>query len=140
MNIYKLLLLLPFIYTNCQGASKAECNIANLPYVGVVADTDRKVKVASATEDVPNNLLYKQAAILLGHNSAVKSVIQLSDGRLASCSLDKTIRIWDLNKDKGNDPKSDQQCVDVLTGHTKTVYSIIQLVKSNRLVIIVFRG
>ena len=51
------------------------------------------------------------------------SVIQLKDGRLASASGDKTIKIWDLTT---------SQAVQTLKGHTDYVYSVIQL-KDGRL-------
>jgi len=40
------------------------------------------------------------------------------DGLLCSGSYDHTIRIWDLNKNKG------EELLDTLTGHTKPVSSL----------------
>ena len=40
-------------------------------------------------------------ATLQGHTNAVRSVIQLKDGRLVSASYDKTLKVWGvpINKD-----------------------------------------
>ena len=37
---------------------------------------------------------YKRLQILEGHKENVISIIRLVDGRIASCSNDKTIKIW----------------------------------------------
>ena len=61
---------------------------------------------------------------LTGHSSYVAKIIELKNSigcgsiRLASCSYDKTIKIWDLN---------DNQCLQTLTGHTESVTNIIEL-------------
>ena len=55
---------------------------------------------------------------LLGHDGYVNSVILLRDGRIASCSSDKTIKIWDLNK---------KIWTVELNGHSNFIRSIIQL-------------
>ena len=48
---------------------------------------------------------------LNGHNEPVTSVTTLADGRLASCSADRTVNVWDLSQPRG------QQCVAKLRGH-----------------------
>jgi len=53
-----------------------------------------------------------------GHEGWVWSVTQLADGRIASGSYDKTIRIWDVEK---------QACVATLAGHEDYVRSVTQL-------------
>ena len=55
---------------------------------------------------------------LKGHKNNVISIIQLNDGRIASGSSDKTIKLWDLNT---------YQCTQTLQGHENIVISIIQL-------------
>ena len=56
--------------------------------------------------------------MLTGHGNNVYGVAVLPDGRLASCSDDKTVRIWDL--DTG-------ECVQVLTGHGDCVNGVVAL-------------
>jgi WD40 repeat protein len=55
---------------------------------------------------------------LTGHNSAVYSVIELSDRRIVSGSNDKLIRIWDIKLG---------MYLKILTGHTNYVHSVIEL-------------
>lgn len=54
------------------------------------------------------------------HNrrSIINSIIQLSDNRIASCSDDKTIKIWNLKTG---------ECIATLEGHTDDVHSLIKL-------------
>ena len=40
---------------------------------------------------------FKCVTILSGHSDAVPKMIELSNGKIASCSWDKTIRIWNLD-------------------------------------------
>ena len=56
---------------------------------------------------------------LTAHTGFVLSVCALGDGRLASGSGDRTIRIWDLNKGG--------ECVQTLTGHTSSIFSVCAL-------------
>ena len=58
-----------------------------------------------------------------GHTSDVYSVVILSENRLASCSFDKSIKIWNLSR---------LTCEQTLTGHTSVVYSLVVL-SENRL-------
>ncbi|UYM16866.1 WD40 repeat domain-containing protein [Endozoicomonas euniceicola] len=61
-------------------------------------------------------------ATLEGHNDWIHSVTPLADGRLASASRDRTVKVWDLSKPDG------KQCVATLSGqHTKAVTSVTQL-------------
>jgi WD40 repeat protein len=53
--------------------------------------------------------------VLEGHTDAVYCVKMLSNNRLASGSVDKTIKIWNLN---------DDSCVKTLNGHTKRIFSL----------------
>ena len=48
----------------------------------------------------------------------VTKVIKLTNNRFASCAGDKTVQIW-----QGNEP---YECLQVLTGHTGAVTSIIK--------------
>ena len=49
----------------------------------------------------------------------MNSLLRLKDGKIASCSYDKTIRIFD--------PSNDYQCAQVLNRHSDYIYSICQL-------------
>lgn len=60
------------------------------------------------------------------HTSQVASLLLLSDGRLASCSRDKTIKIFNINNNY-------YQCDLTIEGHTDTVTYISQL-DNNKLV------
>ena len=53
-----------------------------------------------------------------GHTGAVRSLVELFDGRLCSGSEDNTIRLWSIE---------DGVCEQILTGHTSAVYSVLQL-------------
>ena len=68
-----------------------------------------------------NNAGKTSVVTLFGHSDCVRSVRALDDGRLASCSSDQTIKLWDLSMPDG------EQCVKTLNEHTDTVYSVIQL-------------
>jgi len=57
-------------------------------------------------------------AILSGNKSSVFEVIQLIDGRIASSSLDKTIRIWNVLTGV---------CDAVLEGHLSSIEGLCQL-------------
>ena len=53
--------------------------------------------------------------ILEGHVDAVYCLKILPTQKLASGSIDKTIRIWDLITDS---------CIKILTDHTKRIFSL----------------
>ena len=50
---------------------------------------------------------------------SVKSLLHLKDGRIASCSNDNKIRIYD--------PSNDYHCNKVIKRHSKSINSICQL-------------
>ena len=56
---------------------------------------------------------------LTGHSDAVVGLVQLTDGRLCSCSEDCSIMLWDLSTEGTN--------VMTLTGHTGIVHCVIHL-------------
>ena len=60
---------------------------------------------------------HKRICIIKPHTNRVNKVIELEDGRLCSCSSDKTITIWDRN----------YQFFYILTGHTDEIMSIIEM-------------
>ena len=58
----------------------------------------------------------------MGHKRWVNSVIELRNGKLATGSRDSTIRIWDLDKQEG-----EEGYCRVLEGHTNGVRSVIEI-------------
>ena len=57
---------------------------------------------------------------LEGHSETVWGVVELTDGRLASCSADRTVKIWQLAGASGT-------CVATLSGHAHWVTCVAQL-------------
>ena len=62
---------------------------------------------------------FKCTDTITGHYACIYSLIQLQDGRLASGSRDKTIKIWN--------PHDNFECTQTLKGHTHFIYNLIQL-------------
>ena len=58
---------------------------------------------------------------LTDHKEAVRDILLLSDGRLASSSQDNTVKIWNL---------TDGNCEQTLTGHSRSVYCLLELPNS----------
>ena len=61
----------------------------------------------------------KTITIITYHTDIVNSLLHLNDGRVASCSYDKTIRIYD--------PSNDYHCDQVIKRHSEGINSICQL-------------
>ena len=61
----------------------------------------------------------KSIKTITGHTHNVYSLLHLKDGRVASCSWDKTIRIYD--------PSNDYHCDQVIKRHSESITSICQL-------------
>ena len=61
---------------------------------------------------------FSKTHYLIGHSDEVSSMCRLSNGKLASGSKDKTIRIWNINS---------QICEKTFKGNESKVVSIIQL-------------
>ena len=66
--------------------------------------------------------MFDECRVLEGDTHFVLSVIELSNGKLATGSKDNSIRIWDLNKQEGEDG----YC-RVLEGYTNWVRAVIEL-------------
>jgi WD40 repeat protein len=61
---------------------------------------------------------HRKSFTLFGHKGKVSCVIQMADLRLASASMDNTIRVWNLASSK---------CELVLQGHEDYVFNICEL-------------
>jgi len=48
----------------------------------------------------------------------VYCVVELGDGRLASCAGDESVRVWDV---------STGECMQTLEGHEAAVYCVVEL-------------
>lgn len=68
---------------------------------------------------IPN---LKKKFTLVQHTDAVYYISELDDGRLVSCSRDKTICVWKFCEDC-----SGYKCIKVITGHSAKVYKIIPI-------------
>ena len=67
----------------------------------------------------------KESKIINEHTNGVTCIILLSDGRLASSSKDKTIKIYNIN--------NSYHCDMTLEGHTNSIYYICEI-KTNKIV------
>ena len=69
---------------------------------------------------------FKPDLIIKEHKKGVACVIQLNSGELASCSLDKTIKLYNINK-------NEYKVIQTLNEHKDSVNKIIEL-KNKQLV------
>lgn len=90
--------------------------VGNSAPTTVTGSDDGDVTTTSST-DATSASTY-EARTLRGHSDTIWSVTELQDGRVASGSLDNTIRIWDLDTER---------TVQTLTGHRANVRSVVQL-------------
>jgi WD40 repeat protein len=67
-----------------------------------------------------NKTTYQPDIIIKEHSSYVSCVTQLSSGVLASCSLDKTVKLFNI---KG----VEYEIIQTLNYHTNTIYKIVEL-------------
>ena len=67
-----------------------------------------------------NNKTFKPDLIIKEHNDGVNNVIQLSSGDLASCSEDKTIKLYNINGNK-------YKVIQTLSYHSDKIKKIIEL-------------
>ena len=74
-------------------------------------------------ENLLSNYIKKMKCVktISKHINRVNSLLRLKDGKIASCSYDKTIRIFD--------PSNSYQFAQVLKRHSDYIYSICQLEK-----------
>lgn len=74
-------------------------------------------------DSIADVLNVKEIKTIKEHNESVNSLLLLQDGRLASCSTDKTINIYNLNNNYHCD-------IRIKTGHTNGVTYICELEKN----------
>ena len=74
-------------------------------------------------ENLLSNYIKKMKCVktISKHTNRLNSLLRLKDGKIASCSYDKTIRIFD--------PSNSYQFAQVLKRHSDYIYSICQLEK-----------
>lgn len=75
---------------------------------------DNLIKIYEINGNIP-----KFIQALEGHTFIINKIIELEDGKLCSCSSDKTVMIWDNN--------NNYQCAATLNGHNDFVKSIIEI-------------
>ena len=64
------------------------------------------------------NYTFETMSIITSHKDVVMSIILLKDGRIASASIDKTIKIFDCDT---------YECIMSMSGHTRGIECIIQV-------------
>jgi WD40 repeat protein len=109
------------------GSSAVELSIVKEEPKSAVGETNKDenylisdtINYSFTNEQIKSSKRYKCVTTLYGHMNSVYSIIQLKDGRLASASKDKTIRIWDLG---GN-----YNCTHILQEHSNIVWSLHNL-------------
>lgn len=110
--------------------STIRCSVANLHHIAFSADGKRLAVAGGAPADNGTVEIFswpdgKLDTVLEWHSDSVMQVTWLDDTRLATCSLDHDIAIWELGK---------QQPVGKLKGHSRGVTAICFLPAQNTLV------
>lgn len=69
------------------------------------------------------------SVLLSGHSNVIWRIIKLSDSKIASCSSDCTIRIWDWKVSNGDNLGKNNigKCLNVLKDHSQSVKDIVQI-------------
>jgi WD40 repeat protein len=80
------------------------------------ASKDKTIKILDLNKNIPIKTLE-------GHTDEIRFLALLSDGNIASGSLDKTIKIWES--------KNDYKCINTLNGHTDLVRCLLVLQNGN---------
>ena len=90
------------------------------------ASSDRTIRIMSGGGGGGGGGSHSRSGdVLYGHTDDVLHLNQLSDGRIASCSLDSTVRIWNLKTGV---------CEQILEGHERNTLWSVQLRRSGQLV------
>ena len=121
-------------YTNNKYNSTLKCNMMNIPDICISKCYNNAI---NGIIDYYNNYTFlqyylpinlttiKKSKIIRGHGLGVSCLLLLSDGRLASCSRDKTIRVYDI--------ENDYHCDINIQAHTDSVNYIIEFEKDKLL-------
>jgi WD40 repeat protein len=91
-----------------------------------LSDASPEIKILNIKDKV-----IKKVGQLIGHTSNVLGLIQLSDDELASCSVDRSIKIWNFKTGR---------LLKNLTGHTNTIFNLALLLKNRREILISCSG
>ena len=94
---------------------KIECNIINIYQNANDSELIKYFKNYSIIEKKQ----IEEAKCITDHTSSVFSLLLLKDKRIASCSRDRTIRIYD--------PSNDYHCDQVIERHKGGIFSICVL-------------
>ena len=106
-----------------------QCTLLGCTYSGTMTATPSSPTAHMAPTDMWNvsakpapvaTLKGECVMTLTGHSDAVVGLVQLSDGRLCSCSEDCLVMLWDLSTAEGAH-------VATLSGHTGIVHCVTQL-------------
>ena len=68
-----------------------------------------------------NRMAHSSVATLAGHSASAFDFIALLSGQMENCSIDDTLKVWDLAQPDGS------QCVATLTGHAGRFCDVIVL-------------
>ena len=99
------------VYSFRVWSGRAKASLAYSPDGGLLASTGE----VRTQIDLWNMRTHQRSTRLTGHTGVVHSVSFSRDGRLlASCGLDRTVRVWDV---------AGARCTAVLSGHTGELFS-----------------
>ena len=80
--------------------------------------SDKIIKILSFNLKTDKNPKIECSGELKGHKGAILCLLELLDGRIASGSIDWTIKIWNLKN---------KSCLQTLLGHNSAIFSLAQL-------------
>ena len=119
-----MLTFLEILIKNYDGSKEMKKNILdsdiNIYHCKDSDNIDEVIKYYNEYTIIGNNEInIEEVKTITDHSSYVTSLLLLKDGRVASCSYDKTIRIYD--------PSNDYHCDQVIKRHSNYITSICEL-------------
>ena len=113
---------------NIESAKELACIQSHQPYYCMQQISDAQIAVAGGDSDIrvydlSNEDETTESYILEGHGLVIRDLEYINENTLASCSEDKTIKIWNFDEKK---------LLGTLTGHTEGV-KCIKLLQDGRL-------